>query len=176
MTIPQESRVRTEDPTCGPQGGPQTLSVRHMRLNRRKRKMLGIGEFARNALAVDLRLDGALEPHAATATRRSILGALGALRMSSTGVFRRVVAELVLQAPHGLLDEQHEAVVIRRLQAIPGVVSVSTTLHAAARLNDQGRGHRPGALRAAPQARNLLLRHLTPGPDREGTLLVIPRR
>ena len=147
-----------------------------MRLNRRKRKLRGLGEYARNALAVDLALDEALGPDGATAARQNVLGALSALRMISTGVFRRGVAELVVQAQHGLLDEQHQAVVTRRLQAIPGVISVSTTLHAAPRGSDQGRRHRSSVLRVAPQARNLLLKHLTPGPDREGTLLVIPRR
>ena len=175
MTVIRESRDQTGDPASGPDKRTSAFSSKHKRLNRRRRKALGVGEFARNALAVDLALDEALAPRAARVARRNILDALGGLRMMATGAFCRGVAELVIQAPHGPLDEQHAAVVARKLQAVPGVHSVRTTLHSAAWPDGPGRRRRSSAPRVDPRVRGLLLRHLAPGPDREGTLLVIAR-
>ena len=60
-------------------GTMTAASNRHARLNGRKRKKLGLGEYARAALSVRLTLDPTLDARAAALVRRAVLDTIDTL-------------------------------------------------------------------------------------------------
>jgi uncharacterized protein YggL (DUF469 family) len=152
------------------------VSSRHARLNRRRRKKLGLGEFARVAISVRLLMDPTFDARATAAVRRAVLDTIGSLRLSAAGVFHRDRAELVLQPRVGGLDEQTLANIAGKVHATPGVVSVETVFHGDVWLDEAGRRHRPFGTSVIPRVRNLFRRSVADHENLKDTTLIVPKR
>jgi uncharacterized protein YggL (DUF469 family) len=152
------------------------VSNRHARLNRRKHKKLGLGEYARVAMSVQLTLDPTLDARAAAVVRRAVLDTIDTLRLTPAGVFHRHHAELILQPRVEGLDEQTLAHITGKVRTTPGVVAVETVLHGDVWVDEAGRRHRPLGTSVIPRVRDLFRRSVAISEYLKDMTPIVPKR
>ncbi len=162
--------------TGGPRIDNLTMgSSLYARLNRRKRKKLGVGEFARTAVSVRLALDPILDAPAIAAVRRTILDSIGELRLVAAGVFHQHGAELVIQPRHAAVDARALSTIQDTVRAAQGVIAIEVTLHGDAWVDEAGRRHRACGTYLIPRVRDLLRRSLSSHRNLRETTLIVPK-
>jgi hypothetical protein len=146
------------------------------RLNKRKRKKYAVGEFSYNAATLCMVLDATMDTVRSRALRGAILQRFSALGASLGGVFHGGGAELVFHIKNRNIAPEMISAIETGLLTLPGVISVTATVHENAWMDEHGVRHRASARSIVPRLRALILRRATQADGLEGMTLVIPRR